>query len=396
MEFNSLCAKDLEKSFGYNPHNLPIYQTSAFEFETHNESVAVFSGDRKGFSYSRYHNPTIEKVAEKISALETHGLETKAYAYLTNSGMSAINAIVTTLCSRGDVILTQSTLYGGTIELFEKPVSRSGIKTIFTDFTSLENIRKIIADNNKIKLIYLESPTNPTLDLVDLREVVDLARSHSIYTVVDNTLNTPYLLQPFTFGVDFIIHSTTKYLSGHGFSIGGVVVGKDNQFKNTLWENIKLLGLNPSPFDSWLLYNGIKTLAIRMKEQCSNAEAVSYFLEKHPKVQRVNSLYLKSFRHFALAQKQYKNGFGALLSFEIKTTPNGINQFFDHLKFCKIVPTLGDLDTIVLHPASSSHLKVNKEIREKDGIVDNLVRISVGIENVNDIIADLEYALSFV
>lgn len=396
MEFNSLCAKDLEKSFRYSPHNMPIYQTSAFEFETHDESVSVFNGDQKGFSYSRYNNPTTESVAEKIAALETHGIDIEAYAYLTNSGMSAITAIVNSLCSQGDIILTQNTLYGGTIELFQKPIMRSGIETIFTDFSSLENIRKIISENPKIKLVYIESPTNPTLEIVDLKGITDLAKQYNIFTVTDNTLNTPYLLQPFKFGIDFIIHSTTKYLSGHGHSTGGVVVGKDKSFKKILWENIKLLGLNPSPFDSWLLYNGLKTLALRMKEQCTNAEIITRFLEEHQKVKRVNSLYLKSFRHAPLVQKQYKNGYGALLSFEIAAESNRISHFFNNLKFCKIVPTLGDLDTILLHPATSSHLKVDKEIREKNGINDNLIRISVGIEDVNDIINDLKNALSWV
>ncbi len=395
MKFNSLCAKDLGNDFKHSPHNLPIYQTSAFEFSSHQESVATFNGEQKGFSYSRYNNPTIEKVAEKIAAMESHNLGIDAFAYLTNSGMSSIHAIVSSVCSNGDVILTQSNLYGGTIELFQKPVQRSGIETIFIDFNSIETVKEVIK-SKKIKLIYLESPTNPTLDIVDLKRICDIAKDNNIVTVIDNTLNTPYNLQPFQFGIDYIIHSTTKYLSGHGHCIGGVIIGKESEVKTKIWENIKLLGLNPSPFDAWLLYNGMKTLALRMKVQCDNTRQVSEFLENHPKIRKVNSLYLPSFRHYELAKRLYKNGAGALISFEIINKLDALDNFFKNLKFCKIVPTLGDLDTILLHPASSSHLKVNKAIREKDGIGDNLIRISVGIEDVEDIIADLEAALEQV
>jgi methionine-gamma-lyase len=394
LHFDSLCAKDNSKELSHSPHNLPIYQTSAFTYDNHEESVAVFEGKKEGYVYSRYKNPTIDIAANKIAELESFHLKEGAFCYLTNTGMSAITAILYSLCKSGDTILTQKNLYGGTIELLQKPFLKNNITTEYNTFISSTELIQSIENNPKIKVFYLESPTNPTLDLIDLERVAQIANKYNIKTIVDNTLNTPYLLQPLQWGIDYVIHSTTKFLSGHGNMIGGAILGKKGDLNESIiWENLKLLGLTPSPFDSWLLYNGIKTLAVRMERQSSNAALLSEYLNQHDKIASVNSLSLPNHSSFELAKKMYHNGFVALLSFTLKGPSENVGKFLNNLQFCSIVPTLGDLDTLVLHPATSSHLRVNKKQREESGITDNLIRISVGIENSKDIVEDIRQAL---
>jgi methionine-gamma-lyase len=395
FRIDSLCAKDNGKEFRHAPHNLPIYQTSAFTYDNHEESVEVFEGRKTGYVYSRYKNPTIDMAAQKLADLESYPQKNAAFCYLTNTGMSAITGIIQSLCQQGDCILTQRNLYGGTIELLEKPFKRNHIQTVYNAFKNENEIIQALETNPSIKIIYLESPTNPTLDVIDLEMVAGIAKKYKIKTIVDNTLNTPYLLQPLQWGIDYVVHSTTKFLSGHGNMIGGAIVGnKGDVNEQLIWENIKLLGLTPSPFDSWLLYNGIKTLALRMEKQSANASLLSHYLQQHDKIEWVNSLSLSQHPSHALIHKMYTQGHVALLSFALKGDAKNVGKFLNALEFCSIVPTLGDLDTLVLHPATSSHLKVDKKQKEQSGITDNLIRISVGIENSKDIVEDIDQALS--
>ncbi len=376
------------------PHILPIYATSSFAFEDIDEGIEIFKGNKKGHVYGRYGNPTMDTVAQKLANLESHGLDIPSKGIFFSSGMAAIHTLVISLLKAGDTILTQGNLYGGTTELFTKVLDPLGIKTQFIDLTQLVQVETVVKADPSIKLIYFETPSNPTLDCVDMEAITNIAEQHRLWTAADNTFCTPYLQQPFKYGVDYIIHSTTKFLNGHGNSIGGLLVGKDLEMMESLiWRNMKLTGTNGNPFDAWLTHNGLKTLHLRMNRHSANAQAIAEYLEKHPKIAKVNYNGLPSHRHHAIAKKQMSQ-FGAMLSFELKGGLNAGVEFMRRIKHCTLAPTLGDVDTLILHPASMSHINIPKEMRLKNGISDGLVRLSVGIEEVQDIIADLDQALS--
>jgi methionine-gamma-lyase len=235
---------------------------------------------------------------------------------------------------------------------------------------------------------------NPSLSCVDIAALSQLAHQYGAWCAIDNTFASPYLQQPFAFGVDFIIHSTTKYINGHGNSIAGVVVARDRALmREKIWRAMKLLGTNCSPFEAWLTNNGIKTLALRMDRHCANALALAHYLEQHPSVERVNYPGLASHPDHQLAKKQMPKGFGGMLSFEIKGGFDAGLKCMNKIQFCALAPTLGDVDTLILHPASSSHLRVPKAVREENGITDGLIRVSVGIEHIDDIISDFKASI---
>ncbi|MFZ1751536.1 MAG: aminotransferase class I/II-fold pyridoxal phosphate-dependent enzyme [Saprospiraceae bacterium] len=389
---SSLCVKEYPDQRSTKPHQLPIYATSSFEFESMQEGIDIFKGNKSGHVYSRYGNPTIDTVSQKLADLESFGTGLQAYGYLTSSGMSAISTLVLALLKSGDTILTQSDLYGGTTELFLKVIANSGIKTIFTDLTDADKVEQILLADRSIKMMYIETPANPTMKCIDLLQSSRLARKYGAVTCVDNTFCTPIVQQPLSLGIDFVIHSTTKYLNGHGNSIAGVIIGHDEKYKKQVWTALKLLGPTCNPWDAWLINNGLKTLAIRMQKHAENAMAISLFLAKHPKVKKVNYNGLESHPYHAIAKKQMKS-FGGMLSFEVDGTLSQVLKVIDNMKFCTVAPTLGDVDTLVLHPATSSHLNVDKSQREASGVTDGLIRLSVGIEAVEDIITDLDQAL---
>ncbi len=392
-KFGSLCVHELKDKKTTKPHQLPIYATSSFEFENINQGIDIFSGKAEGHVYGRYGNPTIEVVAEKIARLEAFDLDIEAHCILTSSGMSAISTIAMATLKSGDKILTQGNLYGGTTELFVKTLQPFGIETIMTDLKDLKRVESLIKNDPAVRMIYFETPANPSLACVDIEALAGIAKKYNRLSVIDNTFCTPYLQQPFQFGVDFIIHSTTKYLNGHGNSIAGAIVGKDIDFMKTkVWQVMKLLGTNCNPWDAWLINNGIKTLELRMDRHCSNAMAIANFLENQDQVLKVNYNGLESHEDHELAKKQMKD-FGGMLSFELKGGIDAGIDFMNKIKFCILAPTLGDVDTLILHPASMSHLNIPKEIREKNGITDGLIRLSVGVENVEDIIEDLKQAM---
>ncbi len=397
MKFGSLCVHELKKKrTTTKPHQLPIYATSSFEFENIDEGIDIFTGKKSGHVYGRYGNPTIEFVAEKIAQLESFGLPQDASCVLVSSGMAAISTLFMSILEKGDKVLTQGNLYGGTTELLLKVFEPLGIETIFTNLKDLDKVEDLLKNDPSIKLLYFETPANPTMACVDLEALADLATQYGRKSAVDNTFCTPYLQQPFKFGVDYIIHSTTKYLNGHGNSIAGAILSLDQDFmKDKVWQRMKLAGTNCNPFDAWLINNGLKTLELRMNRHCENAMAVATFLEQHDKVSKVNYNGLTSHADHELAKKQMKD-FGGMMSFELKDGMQAGLDFMNKIKFCVLAPTLGDVDTLILHPASSSHLNVAKEVRERNGITDGLVRLSIGIENVEDIIEDLEQALTYI
>lgn len=389
----SFCVHELADQRTTKPHQLPIYATSSFEFESIDQGIDIFTGKAEGHVYGRYGNPTMEVVAEKIARLEGYGLDMNPKAILFSSGMSAISTLMMAVLEKGDKILSQGNLYGGTTELFVKILKPFGVDLVMTDLQDLEKVEELVKADPSIKMLYFETPANPSLACVDLAALAEIAQRYDRYTAVDNTFCTPYLQQPFKYDIDFIIHSTTKYLNGHGNSIAGALVGKDAELmQKKVWTAMKLLGTNCNPWDAWLTNNGIKTLELRMDRHCANAQAVAEYLTKHPKVIKVNYPGLPEHPDHVIAKKQMRN-FGGMLSFEIEGGVEAGVQFMNQIKMCVLAPTLGDVDTLILHPASMSHLNIPREVRLRNGITDGLIRLSIGIENVEDIIGDLEQAM---
>ncbi len=394
LSFESICSTEVQELRYNKPHVLPIYASASFVFEDTEHSMSVFTQKEKGHLYSRYANPTVDSVAQKLALLETYGSDIQADCLLTNSGMSAISLVLSSYLKAGDTVLTQGDLYGGTTELLHKVYRNYGIKTITTDLTDLTQTEQIIKDDPTIALIYAETPANPSLRCIDLKRLSSLAKGHGILTVVDNTFCTPYLQRPLSLGIDIVVHSTTKSLNGHGNSIGGAVIA-DKKHTQTLWTAYKLIGLNPSPFDTWLLHNGLKTLTLRVKQACINAMKIASHLDQDHRVSVVNYPGLPAHPSHQIAREQMSL-FGSMLSFELKGGFEAGKQFMDSVKMITLAPTLGDLDTLLLHPASSSHLNVDKAVREANGITDGLIRMSVGIESDSDLISDISQALDSI
>jgi methionine-gamma-lyase len=381
-------------------HLTPIYASSTYVFDEAEQGMRRFSGEEKGYIYSRWGNPTISEAEERIAALESFGMADEngnplaLKAILHASGMAALSTLVIGTLKAGDKILSHYSLYGGTQELFEKILPPLGIEVVIVDLRDLQAAEATIMSDPKIKMLYLETPANPTIQCVDLEELTRIAKANHLITAVDNTFATPYLQQPFQFGVDYVFHSTTKFLNGHGTAIGGVLLGKDMDHMNGHVTKVhRLLGGNSNPFDAYLLAQGIKTLEVRMQRHCHNAMEVAGFLEQHPAVSKVNYLGLPSHPDFGTAAKQMRHP-GAMLSFEMKDGLEAAKQFIDKLQMCIRAVSLGTCDTLICHPASMTHHGVPKEKREQYGITDGLIRMSVGIENVADIILDLNQALT--
>jgi methionine-gamma-lyase len=375
-------------------HQTPIYASSTYVYDTAEQGLKRFSGEEPGYIYSRWGNPTITEAEQKIEALETFGLNKKVKGILHASGMAAISTLFLSNLKQGDKVLSHFSLYGGTDEILLKLFPDFGIETVIADLRQLNEVENMIRNDRSIKMMYLETPANPTMQCVDLEELTRIAKKYNLVVACDNTFATPFLQQPFKFGVDFIVHSTTKFLNGHGTAIGGILLGSDLDFMNTKATKVhRLFGGNSNPFDAFLLIQGIKTLEVRMERHCRNAMAIANYLEKHAAVARVNYTGLSSHSDHAVAMKQMKHP-GAMLSFELKKGLSGGISFMNKLKMCVRTVSLGTVDTLLSHPASMTHHSVPREQREKYGITDGLIRMNTGIENIEDIIADLDQALS--
>ncbi len=393
--FSTTCLHDFKDFTTNKAHVLPIFASSSFMFDDLDHGISIFTKKEPGHVYSRYNNPTIQTVADKIAQLETLGTGVEASAFLSSSGMSAIYIVMQSILKPGDTLLAQKKLYGGTTELFHKSLAPNGIHIQSIDLSDIDGVEQALKNNPGIKAIYLETPSNPTLDIVDIQAIAEIAQKFNVQTVVDNTFPTPYLQQPFLYGVDHIIHSTTKYLNGHGNSIAGAIVSRHlDWMQTTVWTQLKLIGATCNPFDAWLLYNGLKTLALRMDRHCTNAMAVASFLESHPVVRAVNYPGLQSNNGHDIAKKQMLNGFGGMLSFELKGNLPAVKSFLKAIQLATQAPTLGDVDTLIMHPATSSHLNIAPEERHKEGVTDGLLRMSIGIEDRDDLINDVEQALN--
>ncbi len=379
-------------------HLVPIYASSTYVFDEAEQGMRRFSGEEKGYIYSRWGNPTITEAEEKIAALESFGIagnigkHLELKAILHASGMAAISTLMIGNLKTGDKVLSHYSLYGGTQDLLERILPPLGIGVVITDLRDLNKAAEALQDSS-IKMLYLETPANPTIQCVDIAELTKLAKDKNLVVAVDNTFATPYLQQPFKYGVDFVMHSTTKFLNGHGTAIGGVLIGKDLELMNGHITKVhRLLGGNSNPFDAFLLTQGMKTLEVRMERHCHNAMEIAGFLEQHPAISKVNYAGLPSHPDFAIASKQMRHA-GAMLSFEMRDGLEAAKKFIDKLQMCIRAVSLGTCDTLLSHPASMTHYSVPKEKREQYGITDGLIRMSVGIENVQDIITDLEQAL---
>jgi len=381
-------------------HITPIYATSTFVFDTALEGSERFASLDKEQIYSRWGNPTFKECEQKIAALEAFGLKDEQgeplqlKALLHASGQAAMATLFLSNLKTGDAILSHHSLYGGTHEFLTRLLKDNGIHAIIADLHDLQAAEDLLKKDPSIKLIHIETPANPTIQCVDIEALTALAKQYGKIVSVDNTFATPYLQQPFRYGVDFVFHSTTKFLNGHGSAIGGVLVGRDIQFMKTkAWKWHALLGGNANPFDAYLLTQGIKTLEIRMERHCANAMATAHFLDHHPRVEKVNYTGLTHHPDFDISKKQMKHP-GPMMSFELKGGLEAGRAFIDKLQMCTRAVSLGTVDTLLSHPATMSHASVPREDRLLFGITDGLIRMSVGIENLEDILNDLEQALS--
>jgi methionine-gamma-lyase len=391
--FSSVAIHSGHRPDPMNAHLVPIYASSTYVYDTAEQGMRRFSGEEPGYIYARWGNPTITEAEEKIASLETFGLDMQAKGILHSSGMAAISTLFLSTLKAGDKVLSHYSLYGGSEELLDKVLPGFGVEAVITDLRKIETVEDIIKSDPSIRMMYLETPANPTIQCVDLEELTAIAKRHGLLTACDNTFATPYLQQPFKYGIDFIVHSTTKFLNGHGTSIGGILLGKDVEFMSTKVTKVhRLLGGNASPFDTYLLINGIKTLEVRMDRHCRNAQDVAHFLEQHPAVEKVSYAGLATHPDHAVAAKQMKHP-GAMLSFELKGGLQAGTGFMNGLQMCLRTVSLGTVDTLICHPASMTHFNVPRENRERYGITDGLIRMSVGLENVEDIVGDLGGAL---
>ena len=371
----------------YGTLAMPIYQTSTFIFDSAEQGGRRFALEEAGYIYTRLGNPTTTVLENKIAALE----EGEAGVAMS-SGMGAISSTLWTVLKAGDHVVTDKTLYGCTFALMNHGLTKFGVEVTFVDTSNLDEVKKAMKENTRV--VYLETPANPNLKIVDLEGVCKVAHTNpNTLVIVDNTFATPYMQKPLKLGVDVVVHSATKYLNGHGDVIAGLVVTNKE-----LADQIRFVGLKDmtgavlGPQEAYYIIRGLKTFEIRMERHCKNARTIADFLNKHPKVEKVYYPGLESHPGYEIAKKQMKD-FGAMISFELKGGFEAGKTLLNNLKLCSLAVSLGDTETLIQHPASMTHSPYTKEEREAAGITDGLVRLSVGLENVEDIIADLEQGL---
>jgi methionine-gamma-lyase len=363
----------------------PIYQTSNFGFADLDSLNRVFADHSKGYFYTRYSNPTLEAVEGKLADLM--GAQR---ALVFSSGMAALTTAVMSLVSAGDHIVSVFDIYGGTFNFFSNVLPRYGVTVDLIGTTDAGKLAESIKPTTKI--IFFESPTNPLLKLMDIREVAEIGKRHGIATFMDNTFATPFNHRPIEMGIDLVMHSATKYLGGHSDLIGGVVGGNEGLIRKTMLFRYVFGGI-PDPQSAWLLMRGVKTLKVRMEAHNQSGMEVAEFLENHHRVDRVHYPGLQSHPQHELAKRQMK-GFGGMVSFEVAGGNDALGQFLGKLRICQLAVSLGGIESLICPPALTTHRRLSKSQRNRAGIKDNLVRLSVGIEDVQDLINDLDQALS--
>ncbi len=383
-------------------HVTPIYESSTFSFPDVATGQAIFRGDQDGHIYTRLSNPNFDEVATRIAVLEGMDLiqqnpdqepDSIVRGYLFASGMAAITTALLTLLKNGDTIIAQEALYGATYTFLKNIAPQYGIETIWLKEPKPDDWEKAFKDHPAAKLAYAETPSNPSMSIIELHPAAEIAHLNGAWLMVDNTFATPYCQRPLTLGADVVVHSTTKYLSGYGLVVGGALVSRHVDWvKDDLAKMAIHLGGNPSPFDTWLVGNGLKTLDVRMQRHCFNALKVAQFLEEHPAVSRVNYPGLSTHPDFTTARGQMSH-FGAMMSFELKGGYEAGVMMMNKVQLATLAVSLGTVDTLIQHPAGMTHSKVAPDDRLRQGISDGLVRLSVGIEYAGDIIEDLKQAL---
>lgn len=392
MKLSSLAVRDPSVRAFNAPHQVPLVAASSFVFNTLEEGIDIFDGKQDGHIYGRFGNPTVEAAAGKLAEMEGYGLEETCYGLFCSSGMAAIATALLGVCRQGDSILTQADLYGGTSSLIDT-LKDKGIERVTVDLRNMEALEDTLSTRNDIVLVYIETPSNPTLRCTDIADLAGLTHHYGKLLVVDNTFATPVLQQPLLYGADIVLHSTTKYLNGHGTGIAGALVCRDEQlYRDKLLPTYRLCGGSGNPWDAWLVLNGLKTLPLRMERHGQNALKVAKFLTTHPRVKVVNYPGLSGHVDYLTITRQM-TGHGGMLSFELKGGLEAGTKFMNALEFCTITPTLGDVDTLVLHPSTMSHRGIPREIRLANDITDGLIRMSVGIEDIRDILEDIEQAI---
>lgn len=377
MHFETRCIHvGVEKDSTYNSCITPIYPTSTFYWDDLSTT--------KGFDYTRSGNPTRRALEENITTLEG-GIDCKA----TSTGMSAITAIMH-LFKSGDHIITGTDIYGGTFRLFHNMFSSFGLSFSYVDMADPANVKKALRPETKC--IWIETPSNPLLRVIDLAAVAKIAKEAEVISVADNTFLSPYFQRPFEHGIDVVMHSTTKYLNGHSDVVGGAIVTRHEEQAQRIDYAVNALGVACSPFDAWLVLRGIKTLGPRMEAHQRGALAVAKFLSEHPSIERVNYPGLPSHPQHALARRQ-QFGFGGMMSFEVKGGRETVERLLTKLQFFRIAVSLGGVESLIEYPATMSHASMTPEAREKAGLTEGLIRVSVGIEHPDDLIADMQQAL---
>ncbi len=364
------------KDSSYNSVTTPIYPTSTFAFDK--------LGKNKGYDYTRSGNPTRKALEENITELEG-GVGTSA----TCTGMAAISAVLFLLNS-GDHVVTGDDIYGGTYRVFDKVFTKMGVTFSFVNMRDLKAVEKAIT--KKTKMLWIETPSNPLLNIVDLEANIQIAKKHKLISVVDNTFLSPYFQKPFEFGADIVVHSTTKYINGHSDVVGGAIIYGSKELEEKGRYYVNALGVSESPFDAWLVLRGVKTLAYRMEAHQQSALAVAEYLEKHKHVKKVYYPGLSSHPQRDLIKKQMK-GFGGMLSFELDTKKVSLDKLFGRLKYFSLAESLGGVESLIEHPYSMSHASMGPDGLKKSGITQETIRVSVGIEAGEDLISDLAQAL---
>ena len=365
----------------------PIYQSTTFVSTSADEMAAVYGEEKFGYMYTRYGNPTIRALEEKLQKLEG-GQAALAFS----SGMAAISSAILGYVKAGDHVVASRSLYGAAYNFLNRKLPRMGASTTFVESTRVEDFEKAIQPNTR--MIYFETPSNPVLAILDIAALAALGRSRGIPTVIDNTFASPALQQPLCLGVTVVVHSATKYLCGHGDAMGGAVIGPKPVIDELVHEVIRDFGGVISPFNAWLILRGIRTLHLRMPAHCSNAQQIAEFLDQHPKVERVNYPGLPKHPGHEIAAKQMK-AFGAMISFEVKGGYESGKKVMDRVKVFARAASLGDTRSLIVHSASTSHRAVPRDQRLAIGATDGLVRLSVGIEAADDLLQDLDQALAF-
>ena len=383
--FDTLAIRSGHQRGREQEHSEPIFASSSFVFDSAAQAAARFSGDEDGNVYSRFTNPTTRVFEQRLAALE--GGEA---CVATASGMAAILSLCLAVLERGDHVVSSRALFGATTTLFDKYLTRFGVETSFVDLTDLTAWEAAIRPHTK--LLFLETPSNPLMEICDIRALADIAQAHGCLLAVDNCFCTPVLQRPLELGADVIIHSATKYLDGQGRIVGGAVIGGAELVGEEVFGVIRTTGPSMSPFNAWVALKGLETLSLRMRAHSEQALALARFLEAHPAVERVYHPGLESHPQHALARDQQSH-FGGIVSFVVKGGKAAAWRVIDGTRMLSITANLGDVKTTITHPASTTHGRVSAEVRARAGIGDGLVRVAVGLENLDDIIADLSTGL---